>query len=516
MTAARVEESGPAARRQRVVVVGAGITGLAAAHRIATLAPEVTLTVLEARARPGGNIETERQSGFLLDGGPDAYLRTKPEATRLVGELGLGDELVSPLARSAYVAWRGRLERLPGGMALAVPTRLGPMLSTPLLSWEGKARALGDLLLPSGWGRPAGAEEALGSFIRRRFGDEAARVIADPLLGGIYAGNAEALSAEATFPQLVRLEARHGSLVRGLFLAQRAAAGRPAAAPDGAATAPSTSHGGLGELLRWLRRADEQAQSPFMTLRPGLGALIDALVARLPSGALRLGVGATAIERGPDGYVVACGESERLPADAVVVAAPAHVAARLVPDAGLAGELAQIPYVSTATVFFGLDAAAVRHPLDGVGFIVPRGEARIMAATWVSSKWAARAPAGSVLLRAFLGGARDPTLLDEHDDAALGALALAELERLMGSLGRPRLRRVFRHVAANPQPVVGHRARVARIRARLAELPGLYVTGAAFDGVGIPDCIRQGEAAALAAVARLRGSDAPGAVPRGA
>ncbi len=253
-----------------------------------------------------------------------------------------------------------------------------------------------------------------------------------------------------------------------------------------------------------------------MTLRPGLGALIDALVARLPSGALRLGVGATAIERGPDGYVVACGESERLPADAVVVAAPAHVAARLVPDAGLAGELAQIPYVSTATAFFGLDAAAVRHPLDGVGFIVPRGEARIMAATWVSSKWAARAPAGSVLLRAFLGGARDPTLLDEHDDAALGALALAELERLMGSLGRPRLRRVFRHVAANPQPVVGHRARVARIRARLAELPGLYVTGAAFDGVGIPDCIRQGEAAALAAVARLRGSDAPGAVPRGA
>ncbi len=499
----------PPQLRPHVVVVGAGITGLAAAHRIATVAPDLALTVLEARARPGGNITTERRRGFLLDGGPDAYLRTKPEATRLIGELGLADELVAPLARHAYVAWHGRLERLPGGMALAVPTRLGPLLSTPLLSWEGKLRVLGDLLLPSGWGRPAGAEESLAAFIRRRFGDEVARVLADPLLGGIYAGDAETLSAEATFPQLVRLEARHGSLIRALALAPLAGTGPRAPAP--VAPGAVSPGGGLRALLRWLRRAEAQAPSPFLTLRPGLGALIDALVARLPPGALRLGAAATAIEPLPDGYAVACAGGDRLRADAVIVAAPAHEAARLVPDARLGRELAAIPYVSTATVFLGFDAVAMRHPLDGVGFIVPCGEARVAAGTWVSSKWAGRAPPGSVLLRAFVGGARDPHALDTHDDKELADLALAELERLMGSLGRPRLRRVFRHVAANPQPVVGHLARLARIETRLAALPGLYVTGAAFDGVGMPDCIRQGEAAALAAVARLRGGSTVGA-----
>lgn len=511
MTAPPPAASRPSEPRPHVVVVGAGITGLAAAHRLATAAPDLALTVLEARARPGGNIATERRRGFLLDGGPDAYLRTKPEATRLINELGLGDELVSPLARSAYVAWRGRLERLPGGMALAVPTRLGPLLSTPLLSWEAKLRVLGDLLLPSGWGRPAGAEESLAAFIRRRFGDEVARVLADPLLGGIYAGDAEALSAEATFPQLVRLEARHGSLIRALAMAPLAATGPRAPAPGPAAARAAAPGGGPRALLGWLRRAEAQAPSPFLTLRPGLGALIAALTARLPAGALRLGVAATAIEPLPDGYAVVCAGGERLRADAVIVAAPAHEAARLVPDVRLGGELAAIPYVSTATVFLGFDAAAMRHPLDGVGFIVPRGEARVTAGTWVSSKWAGRAPAGSVLLRAFVGGARDPHAVDAHDDAALVDLALAELERLMGSLGRPRLRRVFRHVAANPQPVVGHLARLARIKERLATLPGLYVTGAAFDGVGMPDCIRQGEAAALAAVARLRGGLPAGA-----
>lgn len=485
-------------RRPRIIVIGAGISGLAAAHRIARDGGNVELTVLEAQSRAGGNVVTERRDAFLLDGGPDSFVRTKAEGQRLVTELGLEGDLVSPRSRRVYVAWRGGLAPFPAGMSLAIPTRLGPMLETPLLSWEAKTRALADLLLPSGWGRPPGEEESIASFIRRRFGDEAATVIAGPLLGGIYAGDVEALSIEATFPQLAALEARHGSLIRGLFAAQQRAH-RARGKPPGEAL-PVARAG----LVGWLRRGEDGARSPFLTLRHGLGTLISALVDRLPPGALQTDVEGIAIEETGGGFAVRRRRGAPLLADAVIVTTPAHVAARLIPDPRLSSELAAIPYAGTATVFFALEASAVRRPLDGVGFIVPQGEARIIAGTWVSSKWPGRAPGGGVLLRAFLGGYRDRAVLDEHDDAGLAALAWRDLERLMGPLGVPRFQRVFRYAAANPQPVLGHTGRLARIAARLTAHPGLWLAGAAYDGVGIPDCIRQGETAARAALAHVR------------
>src|SRR5690606_25828404 len=204
----------------QIVIVGAGITGLSAAWALHSARPDLTIHLLERRERAGGNIVTERADGFVLDGGPDSFLRTKPQAVELCKELGLDGELVGTReqARTVYMVHAGRLEPMPAGMALAVPTRLGPMLETPLLSLPGKLRMAGDLVLPRS--RAAEADESVEDFVARRFGREAARRLAAPLLGGIYAGDIGELSIRATFPQLVDLEQKHGSLVLGLFAAQ--------------------------------------------------------------------------------------------------------------------------------------------------------------------------------------------------------------------------------------------------------------------------------------------------------
>jgi oxygen-dependent protoporphyrinogen oxidase len=474
--------SGSAAAATRVVIVGGGITGLAAAHRLATLRPDLPCVVLESRRRVGGNILTERRDGFVLDAGPDSFLRTKPDALALCDELGLRSELIGvrPEARTVYVAHRGRLERLPAGLALAVPTRIGPMLKTPLLGSLDKLRMLGDLVLPRRRNGFARGDESIDAFVTRHFGSAAARQLAAPLLGGIYAGDITELSILSTFPQLVDLEAKHGSLVRGFFATQRSAA-------FGARSAR--------ELARWLLRGEQAAESPFCSLREGMGSLVDALAAALPRGSIHTDVEVVSLER-RDAWHVKLAGGETLTAAAVLLATPAHVAARLAPRGALGEAFAEIPYVSTATIFFALDRSRIDHPLDGLGFVVPAGEGQILAGTWISSKWDHRVPPGGALIRAFVGGARAGGLVERSDDEALTALARTELERFMGRLGEPRFTRVFRYHGANPQPVVGHAARLKRLARLLDEHPGLHIAGAAYQGVGIPDCVRQGRAAA--------------------
>ena len=477
-----MSSSGPAAPATRVVIVGGGITGLAAAHRLATLRPELPFVLLESRRRLGGNIVTERRDGFVLDAGPDSFLRTKPDALALCDELGLRADLITvrPEARTVYVAHEGRLERLPAGLALAVPTRIGPMLKTPLLGSLDKLRLLGDLVLPRRRNGSAQRDESIDAFVTRHFGRSAAQKLAAPLLGGIYAGDIAELSILSTFPQLVDLEAKHGSLVRGFFAAQGSGA-------FGARNAR--------ELARWLLRGEQVAESPFCSLREGMGSLVDALAASLPRGSLHTDVEVVSLER-RNGWHVKLAGGETLTAAAVLLATPAHIAARLAPRGALGEALAEIPYVSTATIFFALDRGQVTHPLDGLGFVVPSGEGQILAGTWISSKWDHRAPAGGALIRAFVGGTRASDLVERSDDTALTALARAELERFMGPLGEPRFTRVFRYHRANPQPVVGHAARLVRLARLLETQPGLHVAGAAYQGVGIPDCVRQGRAAA--------------------
>jgi oxygen-dependent protoporphyrinogen oxidase len=258
-------------------------------------------------------------------------------------------------------------------------------------------------------------------------------------------------------------------------------------------------------VLRWLQRDEAQSPSPFYSLRNGMGSLLDALTARLPEGTVRLRTPVERITRANGRWQLHLAR-ETLEADSVVLATPANVAARLVPDASLREALVGIPYVSTSTVFFAFDRDDVEHDLDGVGFIVPRGEGRIIAATWVSSKWAGRAPEGQVLMRAFVGGSRQDVDVEHTPDATIVRIALDEMRRLMGPLGEPRFTRVFKYVRTNSQPIVGHAARLGRIAQRLEQLPGLFLAGGAYEGVGIPDCVKQGRAAAARALESVAGA----------
>jgi len=474
---------------EHLVIVGGGIAGLAAAHAAVARARErggaVDVTVLERSDRFGGNLVTERVDGFLLDGGPDSWVVTKPQATALARELGLGGALVgtSEGSRRFYVAWGERLHEVPEGIVLGVPTRIAPLARTRLFTWRGKARMALEPLVPAR--RFEGDDdESIAGFAARRLGREAAERLVAPLLGGISAGDASDISVRAAFPQLVAMEREHGSLVRGMRAARRARA-------RAQATAGTAASGG-------------KEGSAFVSLQGGVGQLVEALVARLRADAVTLRARAPVqglARREGGGWLLDLGGGDRLEADAVLLAVPGHAAAALLRDvdATIAGTLAAIPYGSTATVFVGYRRADVAHPLDGVGFVVPRALGRpILAGTWVSSKWEGRAPEGHVLLRAFFGGAWGEGVL-ENDDEALARLARSELRAVMGLDAEPLFTRVFRFERASAQMRVGHLARMRAVHQRLAQVaPRLRVAGGGYDGVGIPDCIRQGQEAARA------------------
>jgi oxygen-dependent protoporphyrinogen oxidase len=359
------------------VVVGGGITGLAAALRLTQLLPEASITLLEADNRLGGKIVTERVDGFLIEGGPDSFLASKPRGLGLCTELGLADALqgTTPRPHRAYVRRRGRLHELPEGLSGLVPTRLGPLLRSGLLSPAGKLRVALDALLPP---RPGTADESVGAFVRRRLGREAYEWLVEPLMAGIYAGDGDLLSLAATFPHLREGERRHGGLIRGVLAAQR-----------GAPTPPT------------LRRG-------FLTPIRGLGDLVAAGEERLQSAGAVVVTGAPVhrLERRGRRWLVEHSGGRQLEAEAVILATPAFAAAVLLQpiDAGLAAELAAVPYASSAIVTLAFPADAVPRPLDAHGYVVPRAEGRpALACTWTSAKWAHRAPPGMALLRVFLG-----------------------------------------------------------------------------------------------------------------
>jgi oxygen-dependent protoporphyrinogen oxidase len=470
---------------RRIVIVGGGITGLAAAHaatkRASELGRRIQVTVLERLPRFGGNVVTERVDGFLMDGGPDSWVTSKPYATALACELGLEKALVATdeANRSYYVAWGDRLYAVPEGLVLGVPTRLAPLARSRLFSWRGKVRMA---LEPFVRARPldGDADESIAEFVERRLGREATERLVAPLLGGISAGDASEISIRATFPQLVAMERDHGSLVRGMWAAARV---RKTMSRRGAET------------------------SAFLSLEGGVGELVCSLVdwLRAAGVTLRTSSAARALAR-DESWTVHLETGERLGADAVLLAVPAHVAKSLVGGvhASLASVLASIAHGSTATVFLAYRKVDIRHPLDGVGFVVPSSLGRpILAGTWVSSKWRGRAPEGHVLLRVFFGGPRGEGILG-RDDQALGELARDELRAIMGLTAEPLWSRVFRFEATRAQMRVGHLATMRVLREELARaLPGVWVAGDGYDGAGIPDCIRQGQDAGCAMVQSL-------------
>jgi oxygen-dependent protoporphyrinogen oxidase len=466
----------------RVIVVGGGIAGLAAAHRLVELARErdvpVTPTLLEAGPRLGGTIHTERLGGFLLEDGPDSFISEKPWALALAERVGLAGRLrpTDDRFRRTYVARGRRLAPLPDGFLLLAPVRLWPFVASPLFSWRGKLRMALDLVLPR---RRGADDESLGAFVRRRLGREALERVAEPLVAGIYTAEADRLSLAATMPRFLALEREHRSLILGL---RRSAGRREVAGASGA---------------RW---------SLFVTLAGGMGELVDTLADRLPPGAVRLGCPAVALApRAGGGWHVELADGPPLAADAVVLAGPAPPMGDLMRglDPELARLLGGIGYASSATVTLAYRREAIGHPLDGFGFVVPRAERRtLLACTFSSVKYPGRAPADHVLLRAFVGGAGRQAVLARSDDE-LRRLVVDDLRDLIAVTGEPVHARVARHPALMPQYEVGHLARLAAIEARVAGWPGLALAGAAYRGVGIADCVRSGEDAAERVLAAL-------------
>jgi oxygen-dependent protoporphyrinogen oxidase len=495
----------------KLVVVGGGITGLAAAYG-ALLATRkagraASISVLEQAPRFGGKLVTERRDGFLIDGGPDSWVVSKPHASELARELGLGSRIVTtrPETRRYYVAWAKGLHAVPEGVVLGVPTRWWPLMATSLFTWRGKARMAIEPLVRAR--RYEGDEdESIAHFAERRLGREAADRLVAPLLGGISAGDAAELSIRATFPQLVAMERDHGSLVRGMFAARREREAARSAEGGAASTDAANKHAAS---------PGAATRGAFESLEDGTGSLIGALVERLGREAVHLrgGIAVRGLEKAGTAWSVVLEGGERLAADAVLLAVPTYAAAGLCMalDGKLAEMLRAVRYGSTATVFLAYRRKDVAHPLDGVGFVVPRSLGRpILASTWVSSKWQGRAPEGHALVRVFVGGPAGEAML-RQSDADLCAAARGELSALMGVSAEPEWSRVFRFERGSAQMRVGHLSEVRTIRDRLTQFaPGLLVAGGGYGVVGIPDCIRDGRRAGEALVEHAAGL--PGSV----
>ena len=459
-----------------IIVIGGGISGLAAAHRLTELSrtgsTAYRVTLLEASDRLGGVIATEHADNLLLELGPDSYITDKPAALRLCERLGLADRLIAPQhgALKLYTVHRGALEPLPEGFLLMAPTRVGSVLRSPLFSWGGKLRMGLEPLVSR---RPDGGDESLASFVRRRLGREVLERVAQPLIGGIYASDPESLSLAAAMPRFPEMERNHGSVILGSRRAQKRRA--QAAGETGA---------------RW---------SLFVSIDGGMEVLVRRIEETLGPGVVRLGETVRELSWNPDArrWRVDTGHGS-VEGDAVICTLPAFAAAQaLAPlDSDLAGELGAIPFSSTATVNLAYRRSDIAHPLDGYGFVVPHVEHRkIMACTFSSVKYAGRAPDDTALLRCFAGGALQPDMLDQPDEA-LEAQVREDLEALLSISGTPILCRTTHYPDCMPQYNVGHLDRIERIEARLKRFPTLVLAGKSYRGVGIADCIHGGETAA--------------------
>jgi oxygen-dependent protoporphyrinogen oxidase len=454
----------------KTVIVGGGIAGLAAAYSLHESGSD-DFTLIECSPHWGGKITSAQQDGFLVEGGPDSFLTQKAAALDLCSKLGLDDQLSGSSSgknATTYVWSKGRLHPMPEGMMLMAPTMALPFLRSRLISWPGKLRMGMEMFVPKASGAD---EESLAGFVRRRLGTEALNKIAGPLMGGIHAADPEKLSLKSTFPMFLEMEQKHGSLLRGMIKRAR---------------------------LRTSTNGSASRAPMFMSLRGGLQSLADAIVARLPQRSLRAGCCVVSVHPYARQYKVVLCDGGSILADDIVFATPSYVTADLVQqiDPMLATQLRAIRYVSTATVSLGFRRADIDHPMQGAGFIVPRSEGRrITACSWSSAKFQHRAPDDCVLLRVFIGGALAEDLA-ELDETSLVALALQELEIIMGITATPVLAKAYRWPRANPQYDLGHEQRVAEIERAVVGYPGLHLAGAAYRGSGIPDCIQSGIKAA--------------------
>jgi oxygen-dependent protoporphyrinogen oxidase len=434
------------------VIVGGGISGLSTAYYLAKAG--VPSTLIERRPRLGGVIQTERIDGCLVEAGPDSFLSAKPWAMDLIRELGLESEVIgsNDHLRKIFIRKHGRLVAMPDGLQFLVPTRIAPLMATPLLSWSAKAR------MGLEWFRHKPAERrqdcSVAEFVAEHYGQEAVEYLAEPLLAGVYGGTPELLSVSSVLPRFVELESKYGSLSKGI-LAERGAASTP-------------------------------KQPIFRTLKDGLGSLIGALARSIEPKVKIVHGEVEAIERRPGGYRLRV-SGDWIATPQLVLACESHESARLTSalDPVLAEHLAGISYNSSTVIAMGFDPASFLKPLQGFGFLIPRRERkRLVACTFMATKFPFRAPQGTTLLRCFLGGL--------PDDEALLPSVLEELRETIGLRGDPLFTRVYRWPLSMAQYMVGHQDRVSAIDVRLRLHQGLYLAGNAYHGIGIPDCVRMG------------------------
>jgi protoporphyrinogen/coproporphyrinogen III oxidase len=453
----------------RVAIIGAGVAGLSAAYELSRTR-DVSFTLFDKRDRAGGVIWTEKEDGCIFEAGPDSFLTEKPWAADLCRDLGIADQLTpsNDATRKTYILVRGRLVTIPDGLMFMVPTRIRPVLTTPLFSLGTKLRmGLEWFRRP----RESAHDESVADFVARHYGAEMVDRLADPLLGGVYGGKASKLSIRAVLPRFVAMEEKYGSLAKPMLAARKQMAQR-------------------GPL--------------FTTMRDGMRSLVDALMAKLPPNALRLGTEVAGLELENRRWRVRFGHtSEQF--DAIILATPAYAAGNLLhaiaPE--LAAELNAIDYTSSITLGFGYDAADVSLP-SGFGFLVPRSEGlKMLACTFVHQKFSGRAPADRALLRVFVPGGDAGENMKLSDNELLGSVR-AELREVLGLSAAPRFARVFRWPRAMAQYTVGHLDRVQRIIALRDHLPGLALAGNAYSGIGVPDCIRTGRDAATSVVSADR------------
>ena len=451
---------------KRIAIVGGGISGLSAAYYLAKAGHDCTL--IEARSRLGGVIQTEQADGCVIEGGPDSFIAQKPWAMDLIRELGIEDQVIgsNDHLRKTFVLRGGRLIPLPDGVQFMAPTKVMPMITTPLLGLRSKAK-----MAMEWFRRPAevSRDRSVAEFVKEHYGSEVNEYLAQPMLAGVYGGSPEKLSVNSVLPRFVELERRYGSVGRGLVRAMsRSQSGKAAGSPNSG------------------------PRSLFLSLRGGMQQLTDTLSGQL-EGRVRVVTAAVGTIEGRSGAFQLKAGGDTISADEVVLATRAYQAAKLLQqmDSRLADLLAGIRYTSSVTVNLLYARPPFEHNLEGFGFLIPRAEQRLLTAcTWVNTKFPHRATADRAVLRSFLSG-REAEQASSSHDAEVADQAHQELSQLMHFRTEPATRRVYRWERAMAQYEVGHQKCIEEVESRLASLPGLHLSGNAFAGIGIPDCIRR-------------------------
>jgi protoporphyrinogen/coproporphyrinogen III oxidase len=454
--------------KKTVVIIGGGITGITTAYYLQKEIRKNGLLIdcklVEATHRLGGKIQTVLRDGFVIERGPDSFLARKLSASRLINEVGLSDQLVYNATGKSYVLVKGKLHQMPGGSVMGIPTKIGPFVTTGLFSPFGKLRAAADFILPR---TKSEGDISLGQFFRRRLGDEVVENLVEPLLSGIYAGDIDQLSLMATFPQFFHAEQKYGSLILGMK--------RSTPKPKQRNTSP---------------------KGIFQTLKTGLQSLVEEIENRLEPGSVLKGLRVENIEKKEFDYELTLSNGEVIRADSIVVATPHQAVPAMFSQYEFFAPFNHIPATSVATVALAFPETAIQHDIDGTGFVVSRNsDYTITACTWTHKKWPHTAPKGKVLLRCYVGRAGDEAIVEQADDEIV-KVVMDDLNKIMNITTSPEFSIVTRWKKAMPQYVVGHKERIEKIKEKMAEqLPGVFLAGSSYEGLGIPDCIDQGEEA---------------------